>query len=212
MHRIINDLEQKTFYLIIPIIISTIFCTNYFIGLWIGGDNIALISNTTSLIVIGYLLFSATMIPLYYYLMSKGHAVKTIYIQAVNTFSNLIFILILFKSMGYYAFVISYILAIVFSFMLMLYYQKKLLNSIIFDSINQTLKLGAVIVILFSICYVLNYLPLNDYLKLFLIPIVCLISSIFLYRFLKVITKEEIEIYLGVNNKWSNIVVKLICS
>lgn len=199
---LIHDLQQKIFFLVVPVVIATLFCTRPFIRLWIGTENDVIISNSAIMVISFYLLFSSTMIPQYLFLMSKGHAGKTILIQLTNTISNLIIILLIFKYFGYYSFLIAYVFAIVFSFMLMLYYQKNLLGSFIFSSFSQVTKLIGVFIVNVIIVYLINSMfSLSDIMKLIINPIIILTITFILYRVLWVVNLHDLERYLGENNK-----------
>lgn len=210
IRNLVHDLEQKTFFLVLPVVVIAVFCTKPIISLWIGGEYVNTISITTFFITAIYLLFSSTMIPMYNYLMSKGHAEKTIYIQLTNSVINIIFIFLLYNPLGFYSFVISYSLAIISSFLLMLYYQKIILNSLIFDNLQSLIKLGIVFAINLTISYILQIIILNYVLQIITISLQVFVCTIWLYRILEIFKIQDIKRYFGADNNITKTLIKIL--
>lgn len=208
---IIHDLEQKIYFIILPIVLISFFCTEPFIRLWIGGENVKIISITAFFITATFLIFSSPMNPQYMYLMSKGHAGKTIIIQTVNVTSNILIILITYRFWGYYSFVVSSTCAIIISFGLMLYYQKKLFNSLIFDNIFQIVKLIIIFITTYLIIYFLNiFVIMTDVIKLIINPIFIILTTVFFYKLFKILSVADLERYLGKNTRFFFIAKKIL--
>jgi len=132
IRKYVHDLEQKTFLLIVPIIILAILLMHPFISLWIG-TNVEIISITSVYLISFHLLGSSTVIPIYQFLLAKDLAHKTILLQLNGVIFNAIFFLLFVNYFGFYALIIGNIAGIMASFFLSLYYQKKYLDSLIFD-------------------------------------------------------------------------------
>jgi O-antigen/teichoic acid export membrane protein len=206
---LVHDLEQKTCYIVVPSAIIFYFIAKSLIKLWIG-INVDIISNSVVLITNSYLIFSATMIPNYIFLMAKGHAEKTIYIQLSNVTFNIIIIYLFYSILGYYAFIAANTFAILISFFLMLYYQVTLLNSYIFDNYMQIIKLIFSALLIFCVSYLINSLITNDIEKIIVLPIVVFFITLFIYRITKLFNKDELSRYLGSQNKLSKTIFKIL--
>lgn len=189
--NLIHTIEQKTIFIIVPIIMSVIFISNPFVAIWIG-NNVGIISITMILITCSYLI-ATTIIPTYQFLMAKGYPEKTIIIQVVNVIMNGSLFFIALPFLGYYSAVIGNVGAILSSFLVTLFYQKKYLNCLILDNFKQLANLLLVVTINVIIGSVFSMIIDSYILKIILTPIILIISSIFAFRTLKIFTKEEIR-------------------
>lgn len=205
---IVHDIEQKTLYFIAPIAIIISFTTFPFIQLWIG-KNVEIISIGTIFIVCSFLI-SISVIPNYQFLIAKGHADKNILLQISNVFFNALIFFSLYKFLGYYAAIAGNVIAILSSFILSLYYQKKYLNSLIFDNIKQIVKLFFLLLINIFFGYSINRIFTSDWVKIISIPIILGIVSLAAFRFLKIFNKEDILRYSGSNLFLYNLGVKIL--
>lgn len=209
IRRYVHDLEQKTFLIVTPIIALAILLMNPFISLWIG-KNVEIISITSIYLVSFHLLGSSTVIPLYQFLMAKNLAHKTIVIQLSNALFNAVFFLIFVKFIGYYALIAGNIAGIMSSFFLCLFYQKKYLNSLIFDSFAQLLKLLlAFFTILASGYLVKHFIIQYQIITIIVVSVIVIITTILSYNFLNLIKKSDIHRYFGANNFLSNLLIKI---
>jgi len=189
--NLIHTVEQKTSFLIIPVIISFIFIAKSFTTIWIGED-VEIISLTMIFITSGYFC-AIIVIPIYQYLMAKGHPGKTVIIQLVNVFVNSILFFTTLHWLGYYAAVVGSVGAIMSSFSLTLFYQKKYLDSLILDNFKQLRKLLLILGINLLFGLILSEFIKSDLLMLLLIPIVLFSVSIFTYRKLKIFNRAELS-------------------
>jgi len=206
---LVHDLEQKTFFFVVPLIIIIIFTTFPFVHLWIG-QNVKIISISVILIVSAFMLGSINTLPNYQFLIAKGHADKTIVLQACNVFFNTLLFFTTLKWLGYYAAVAGNVTAIMSSFVLSLYYQKKYLNSLIFDSFEQIIKLGVLAIVNIGLGYLLNLFLISAWTKVIIIPIVLLSNSLLLFRYLRFFTQADILRYTGKNEKMKSIGLKIL--
>ncbi|MCC6255620.1 MAG: oligosaccharide flippase family protein [Ignavibacteriaceae bacterium] len=208
IRKYIHDLEQKTFYLIVPIIVIINFTMYSFINIWLGNNN-DIISITAILFISFYLLGSSTVLPMYMFLLAKDFVDKILFIQFLNTLFYIISFLITVKTIGYFSIIISYSTAILSSFICLIYYQKKYLNSFIFDSSMNFIKLLIIGCLLFSIGTITNLFITTNLLRLVIDPIIIVLVSIILYRKFKMITILDIERYTGNDTKLANLIIKL---
>ena len=188
-------LEQKSFLIILPILVIVFLLIHPIIQMWIN-KNTNIISITTLFILSAHLI-SSTSIPNYQFLISKDLAGKTIILQLTNVLTNTLLFLFFVTELGYYSIIISNVVAILSSFALSLYYQKKYLNSLIFESRSQFIKyLTVFIIILMAGIFIKNFIE-GEIAKLIILPITTVILSVFFYKVFKLVTKKDVERYFG---------------
>jgi len=195
----IHDIEQKSFLVVLPIAIIVLFVTRPFISLWLG-QNIRIISDTTVPIVTAYLI-AITVVPLYIYLIASGNAGKTIIMQSANVFFNALFFYITYPYFGYYAVVIGNVAAIASSYTISIYYQKKLLESLVFDNFMQVIKLILIGCLIYLLGVGINFSVSSDIGRIFLHPTVIFFASIVFYRLFRVVSEDDVLRYAGGNER-----------
>lgn len=193
--NLIHDLEQKLAYLMIPIIVTFGFISRPFVTIWLG-KNIDLISTSFVFIVSGFMI-GIIVVPCYMFLQTKDHPGKTIILQLVNVCVNGVVFLVFYRIWGYYAAILSNLAAILSSFIGTLYYQKKFLNSLIFDSWVQFGKLISIFIVMCLTGVSLNFVFSSNYIKLICMPSFLAIEAILLYRYLRVFSESDIARYLS---------------
>ena len=207
---LVQDLEQKTFIFIVPVVSIVIYVTHPLMNLWIGpGPGAEVISNSTVAVLSSFLLGSITVIPVYQFLNSKGYAALTMILQGSLVVVNTILFFILLDFFGFYAIVIGNACAIIFAFYLSLYFQKRYLNCTIFSNWMQVWKVMAVAVVNISLGYFLNTYISGDWEKIIVIPVLLSISSLILIRCLNLIKEEDVLRYVGKSEKMKTIGIKL---
>jgi O-antigen/teichoic acid export membrane protein len=191
--KVINNIEQKLFLLIIPISLSLYYCANPIVFYWIG-ENVNIISISLIVVTNVHLIFGITVHPNYFFLTAR-YPMKIIYMQIVMVSINILIILLFNKFFGYKVIFLSYFLSNVISFLMNLYYHKKYFNSLIFENIQQLLATIVSFIIPFGVGWLTNYFCENMGLKIIIIPITILLSSIFAFRIFKLITLDDINTY-----------------
>ena len=201
IRKYIHDLEQKTFLIVVPVVAAVILLMHPFIGLWLG-KNVDIISITAIIIVSFHLVGSSTVVPNYQFLVAKDLAQKTIILQLVNVVFNALFFIASVYFIGYYALLVGNAAAILSSFVLSLYYQKKYLDSLIFDSLSQVSKLiFSFIIMVLTGLFIKMFLNGYDILMLIVIPVVLVPTVLLLYKVFKLVKTEDIYRYFGKHNK-----------
>jgi O-antigen/teichoic acid export membrane protein len=180
IRQIIHKTEQIACFYMTPIIVVFLFSTRPLIAIWIGKD-VDIIALGVCIITISFIIGSIVL-PNYQFLISKNYASKTIFLQLANVITNLIIFFLTYKYIGYYSAILSFSIALLSSLILNLYYQKKYLNSLIFDSLKQINKLLALFIICFCIGYISNIFLHSDYLKLFLLPVPIILTALFFIK------------------------------
>jgi O-antigen/teichoic acid export membrane protein len=207
IRNIIHDSEQKLTYLVLFLIVISIFITPDFIDIWLKSDE-ETISNGLILLLTGNLI-GIIAIPVYQFLVVKGYPGKTIIVQSLNVFVNLIVFLLLYKKIGFMAAIWGNISAILSSFSLCIYYQNKYLKSLIFDNFHQFLKSIIFFLLTFIICFFIDMILTNSLIEIFILPTVLFCFALFFIRLLKLITIEDISKYSGENKKIQKLLTKV---
>jgi O-antigen/teichoic acid export membrane protein len=204
---LVHDLEQKIFYFVVPFFVVLLFITKPIITIWIG-ENIEVTSLSVICITGIYLLFSITVHPNYFFLTSR-RPMKIVFIQLSNVFINLIVILATFKFLGYNAVMLSYFAAIFVAFLWGLHFQKKYLDSRIFDSFSQIIKLSATFLVLLGVGYVMDNLLNNNILKIVVQPITIGFLTLLIYRTVNLVNMEDIDRYFTRDGKLKKLAIAL---
>lgn len=203
------DIAQKYFLIAIPFTASLIFIVKPLLTLWLGNSNNPDIIFGCILIPVSYLLFSSSILPVYFFLISKGLAGKTIILHMSNAVVNASIIFLLYKKLGYTSVVLGISGGIFSSFLFGIYYQKKYLGIMLFESFNQLqdFLLSFIIIITFNGVYC--YFESNIYLQVIGIVTITIILTIFTYRWLALVNIKDIKMYLGADNHVSDFLIKL---
>ncbi len=206
----ITDISQKSIFLIIPFSIFIYFFIGPIINLWIGKDTI-IITNLTSFICVGVLIFDSTSIPVYLYLISKGPVVKTVIIQSSNFLINFLILIFTYKYFGIYSVVLSFLIAKISSFSLAMKFQLRYVNSWIFKSSADFIKLLITICCQLVVDIIILKVTPTPIFKAFSIIIFDGILFFMLVRFLRIYTALDIDRYFyfskRINNKNTKICI-----
>lgn len=208
IRKYVHDLEQKTFLIVVPVIVMVILLMHPFISVWLG-KNVDIIS-ITAIVIITFHLIGSTVIPNYQFLMAKDLAQKTIILQFSNVVFNAIFFLLTVRIFGFYALIVGNAAGIMSSFILSLYYQKKYLDSLIFDSLSQVSKLLTSFFILF-ICGFLVMKLLNGHsmMIIIIVPVILIPVTLLCYKIFGLVKIADIHRYFGKNNRVSRVLASI---
>ncbi len=206
IRNLIHDIEQKLIYVILLVISIIVFIIPGFVRIWLKND-ISEIYIGMILIVSANLL-AIIVVPLYQYLTLKKPE-KTIILQSLNVMVNLILFFLFYKSLGFMAAILGNVCAILSSTTLSIYYQKRYMQSLIFNNFNQFSKTILLFIILMSIAFIINILIKNELLEIFILPLILLFFDIIFIRLLKLISKDDIIKYSGSNQRIENILTKI---
>jgi O-antigen/teichoic acid export membrane protein len=210
IRNIVHDVEQKIFFVMLPLIAIILLTAKSLVALFFH-SNVDAISITIACVLSGYLIGSITVFPIYQYLIIKGHAPKTILIQCINVFTNAIVFLILYNWLGYYAAVIATSVAILTSCGVLIYYQKKYLNSLIFDSIQQIIVIFVTFLVALIFGFFFNSILGSSIWKLVFNPVIIISTTIVFYRRFALINIADISRYFGYNNIFSKVFIYVLC-
>ncbi|MBZ0199931.1 MAG: oligosaccharide flippase family protein, partial [Ignavibacteriaceae bacterium] len=125
---IISSALKLLFWVIAPLLVSSLFLANPLIHVWLGKNEVP-ISVGVQFMMSGYL-FAVTVIPVYFFLMAKGFPQKTIIMQLLNVVVNIFVFFLLLKYLNYYAIIVSNFAAIFSTTLLSIYYKHKLISPI----------------------------------------------------------------------------------
>lgn len=171
LKELIQSFQQKILLLIMPIIISVVFCAKPFVILWLPGDGVELISIGVIFITTTFLL-NITILPAYYYYLAKDRALNVVLIQLVNVSTNILIIGISYKYIGFYSALLGVSLSILFGMALSYYFQNKYLSSFILDSWSKGLKIGIICLSLAGCSYLLTKAINSNWLVIIIIPVI----------------------------------------
>jgi O-antigen/teichoic acid export membrane protein len=207
---IVHDVEQKTFFVVVPLTAAVILISGPVSALFFT-THVRAIAITVACIASSFLVASVTVTPMYLFMMAKGHASKTIIIQLTNVVVNAVVFFALLAPLAYYSAVVANVAAIFSSFLVSLYYQKRYLDSLIFDSPTQLFRMVLTFAFAIALAYGIGRVIQNDGWEMVLLPIVVGTVSIVLYRYARMVQQSDIERYLGENSQIARLAILLLC-
>ncbi len=209
IRSIVHDVEQKSVLLVAPMVGMTILATTPLVSLFFDA-NVGVLSVTIIWMVASYLLGSLTITPFYQFLMAKGYASRTVLAQAVNVIVNTVVFFVLLPSMGYYAAVAGNVMSNLCAWLLLYWYQQRLLGTGVLDNWRQG---GAIALVMGAPAAVGLLFPLAGTGKLaVLLPVLAVgLLALVTYRTTGVISVKDVARYLGDNTPAARLVSHLLC-
>lgn len=205
------DMCKKIQLLVAFLSLIIIFTFPIMVKLWLGDDY-----NHTTLIYIvvlavSYLMFSPPILPMYYYLQSKSMADRTIYMHLGGVVSNVLVFFALYKFAGAYSIVISNTASVLFAYLLGQYYMRKYVDMRISKQFTSYAIMTLWIAVTLLMCGLTKYylLPTNLY-DIIVYPLIIIATFIIFARFGFLVSKVDIDRYLGAMPKIRDIAKKIL--
>ncbi len=193
--EIVDWVSRRLLLLCIPIIGITYFILPPCIELWLKLNNEQIVF-TAQVLLCGYL-FTSTGLPMYVFLMMQGHLEKTFYIQTLNALLSLLFFIASVPFFGYQGAVYSFMVSVICTHFLLLYFQRKYLNSNIFRPISLTLKsliTGAIIITANFIIQVYFIVSIQLLVVYFVVDLILLVLF---FKIFKIFTSTDLYRIVG---------------
>lgn len=195
LKKIVSKLMEFLSYVLIPFSVIILFTTYSVIDLWIGGDDVTLISYSTIILVLSGLYFSVTVLPAYYFLRAKNHPDKEIYIQLVNVIVNFLFIMLTYKKIGFYSVLLGNAVALFASWAVCLYYHRKFLGVLpFFNTIDRLKYMSCLFITLISGIVVAYFFREHTFVDIIIKVFVIGSVSLLLFYAFNLLKKENIRL------------------
>jgi O-antigen/teichoic acid export membrane protein len=211
LHVKINDLILKIQLVVIPITITLFFILKILIKLWLGTDNLDQITLFVVTMTVTLIMLQPSVLPVYQYLQSKNLAEKTIYVQLASVLVNALVFLLSYNIMGVYAILISNSLGLFAAYIMCNYYKYKYLHFSIIKELNYYIKLFMLSLILLIQCLLVRYYLTFNIWDLVIYPIIVVVSFVYLVRWLKLISANDLQRYFEtmpyIKNKLSKLLI-----
>ncbi|NDW17372.1 hypothetical protein D0T53_00390 [Dysgonomonas sp. 216] len=190
-----EKLTNGLLFVVIPVVVLLIFCTEPIITLWLKEGNISLISQTTIILIVVNLLFSIPFTPVYCFLRAKNHPEKEVYIQSVNSIVNASVLLIFYTVLGYYSVLLGNGLSIVCSGIMCMYFQYKYLGVLPLDTFKVKLKYILCFCVVFGAAALYSYYGYSISLQYIILQMILVggVSLLAFYLF-KVFDKKDLSL------------------
>lgn len=193
----IKDLNHKIFLLALPLAVILLLTCYDIVTLWLRTD----IINYTFFIVgivTPYIILSPLTLPVYLYLLAKGHPGKTIVMQASSVVVNLLFFYLFYRVLGIYAIILSNALSYLASYLLGIYYQYKYLDIKYFFDPKQVL-LFVLLLLCFAAISGVRLFVSNEWLYICIIAVGISAVAVKYYKCFNFVSREDIERYFPGN-------------
>ena len=210
LKRKVYDLSKKIQLLVIPVTITITFILSILIKIWLGEQNNQQTIIYTICLSATVLLFSAPILPIYFYLSAKNQPSKTIWIQLSSVIVNTSIFISTYKIFGLYTILVSNTFGFFVSFCLGHYYQYKYLNIKLKEEYSYYLKLIILAVYITTICLLSRFYLAVSYWDLLIYPVIVGLLTILLIRILGLLTKNDISLYFNTLPYFENKLTKLL--
>lgn len=198
MAVLIKDLTKKIFLLTMPVCLMLLFSCHNIITLWLQTD-VVYYTYFIIGIAVPFLLFSPPTIPIYLFLLAKGHPDKTIVFQCFTVVTNLVLFILLYPFAGIYSIFIANALECMGSFLLGIYYQNKYQEICYrFPKVKEIIKY-AFLLFIYSYIGFTGYYITDSYLAFLYSVCLTTIATVYLYKHLHIVCKKDIEHYFSEN-------------
>jgi O-antigen/teichoic acid export membrane protein len=208
VRRLIEEVERKIIVLIVPGIIATVFLSGPVVRIWLGSDLLPVVVSIIA--IVGCYLVALLFVPLYYFLMVKDHPNKTFVLQSVNVGVNITFFALLVPAFNYYGAVAAFCLAVCTSTVLCGWFQWAILKSTPEASKTFWLKVLTLAASLTALNTVITLLAHDPLTRLLLMMFLNGITAPALFRWLRLITSDDVERYVGRQNRFGMVIERLL--
>lgn len=195
---LVKDVQEKLIVGLIPISVILLFATNALVSFWIG-ENVDVITNVLLVITVGSFFGSLSVDPLGIYL-GVNHPLRLFYNQIFMIIGISIPLLFFQEFFGFKAVYLGFLLSYIASFSHMMYCQRIYLNNMIFSEKSKFLKLVVYIASLVSLGLIIHFLKFSPLIILIITPPLMALFAYFLIRELKLVTKQDLYVYLDENH------------
>lgn len=198
LYDLIIDITKKIHLIIIPFTVIFIFVSQILLYLWMGDSTLKELTLFVSVLCGSFLLFVPSTYPIYQYLYTKSLAGKTVWIQCVNVLVNVLVFLAVYRFCGLYTILYSNTIAYFCSYLLSVYYLKKFVCFDYQNMLGFCMKIMLLLSSLFFVGWLLKSVVPFSMMDLIIYPVLLGLLYLFLIRYLRLIVKRDIDVYLGV--------------
>ncbi|GMU86076.1 MAG: hypothetical protein AMXMBFR48_13180 [Ignavibacteriales bacterium] len=191
--KIVFNMEIKVVLIVLPVIICVILLSEDFLLLWTGQNSDAIWHIMIGLIV-SYLLLNNTIYPSMIYFLSTHHPNFVIYYNLFYGFTNILVLISLSPFLGYKAIIVAEFVALLMSFLLVLYFKRKIFGNPESYIPQGTIKKMILILLYLAVVSIfLKFVLVSSLSKLILIPIATFFTFAFLIRLYRIVSEEELN-------------------
>lgn len=208
LRGLMEEIQRALVMMIVPLAVASFFLTQPVVSLWLGGAILPVIIGIIS--IVNSYLVALLFVPLYHFLNVKGYPQKALILQTINVAANVVLFVLLAPVFGYYGALSAFCLAVLSSSAMCVHFQRSLLGSRPVGS----KEFGGKMIKLAAGMVVANLLSFRlfeaDGLRLGMLLIANLVSSVALFRQLRLVTVEDVARYIGRNNRIGLTLEKLL--
>lgn len=197
LYDLIVDITKKIHLIIIPFAVIFVFVSQILLYLWMGDSTLKELTLFVSVLCGSFLLFVPSTYPIYQYLYTKSLAGKTVWIQCVNVSVNVFVFLAVYRFCGLYTILYSNTIAYFCSYLLSLYYLNKFMHFNLQIMLRFYTKIMLLLLSLFIIGWLLKSVIPFSMMDLIIYPVLLGFLYLFLMKYLHLIVKRDIDVYLG---------------
>lgn len=204
---LVEEAEQKLAVFVVPLAVVTLFLSGPIVVVWLGSSLPQVVTGIVC--VVGTSMVAILFVPLYHFLLMKGHPGKTLILQCINLAVTAAGIVVFVPWFGYFAAVGAYSCAALASTAGCAWYQHRLLGSNPFfpaDFRAKLLKLALGLGVFNTAGLLLGG---SAWARLAVLLAANGIAVVLLFRWLRMISTDDVERYFGRNNRAGILVEKV---
>ena len=189
--NILSRLRKIIFSFSLLVSVFVIFSTPLILKIWLNNTNSNLVLSVI-VIVVGALLFSITVLPIYQFMLAKNYLNGIILLQLNSAILHVGIFILTYKNFGYFSCLLSYTVAVIGTYILSILFETKYLK---IKHNTPFIRIKEIILLVPSV--LINYLiigsSINDILKIFSLVFTAFIINLFMYFKFKILTGEELQ-------------------
>lgn len=195
MRSLVVDVEEKLLLISAPIPGLIILTAGPIVRVIFGAGHES-ITVTMIWLISSYILWSFTVLPMYVYLMARGHAAKTVAVQTVNVTVNALVFVTTYAWLGYHAVLMAIAASTLCSWLLLLVYQRRQGMATIFSARRVRWIVLSLLVASLALAWSLP-LMMGDLESALVGCVAVCAASLVVYRLGQAFSRADIERYLG---------------
>ncbi|MBI3006520.1 MAG: oligosaccharide flippase family protein [Ignavibacteriales bacterium] len=208
VRTLMEEVQHKLSVAIVSVIVATIFLSEPLVSVWLGRTLWPVVLSV--ICVVTCYMIALLFVPTYHFLTVKGYPHKTLLLQAVNVGMNVVLFGSLVPWFGYFGALSAFCLAVLTSTVMSAWYQWSILHSKPVASRDSALRLVKLAGSLLLANYATTLILEGYWIRICALIAVNGVATILLSRWLKMITREDVKRYVGLDSRFGLVLKKLL--
>lgn len=205
---VVLETSRMILVVIPPVCIALAILLQGGIPLWLNVTSQYLAVST--IVMTGGHLLALVGLPMYHYLIASGGARLIIVVHAINAIGNIVLVLSLGQTLGFYVFPIGNALASILSSVFLLTLQRFGFGTLFPDTSYITTRVSVVMITCIGFGLILTAINKSPYVMVIVYPILIVGTSLILYRALGAFRSEQMRRLLGDTSRVAEVIIRFL--